>query len=40
MGLQLICLLLVVGNTVLSLRHGGGDALTRELNEVRRKIYG
>ena len=31
---------LVVGNVVLSLRPGGGDALTRGLNEVRRKING
>ena len=30
---------LVLGNVVLSLRPGG-DALTRELNEVRRKING
>ena len=29
--------LLVVGNVVLSLRPGGGDALTRGLNEERRK---
>ena len=29
---------LVVGNVALSLRPGGGDALTRVLNEVRRKI--
>ena len=28
------------GNAVLSLHPGGGDALTRGLNEVRRKIYG
>ena len=27
----------LVGNVVLSLRPGGGDALTRGLNEVRRK---
>ena len=34
-------LLLEVGNIVLSLRPGGGcDALTRGLNEVRRKING
>ena len=31
---------LVVGNVVLSLRPGGGDALTHGLNEVRRKING
>ena len=31
---------LVVGNVVLSLRPGGGDALTRGLSEVRRKING
>ena len=31
---------LVVGNVVLSLLPGGGDALTRGLNEVRRKING
>ena len=31
---------LVVGNDVLSLRPGGGDAFTRRLNEVRRKIIG
>ena len=31
---------LEVGNVVLSLRPGGGDALTRGLNEVRRKING
>ena len=30
----------MVGNVVLSLRPGGGDALTRGLNEVRRKING
>ena len=29
---------LVMGNVVLSLRSGGGDTLTRVLNEVRRKI--
>ena len=29
---------LVVGNIVLSLRPGDSDALTRGLNEVRRKI--
>ena len=29
---------LVVGNVVLSLQPGGGDALTRVLNEMRRKI--
>ena len=29
---------LVVGNVVLSLRPGGGDALTRRLNKVRRKM--
>ena len=31
---------LVVGNLVLSLRPGDGDALTRGLNEVRRIING
>ena len=31
---------LVVGNVVLSLRSDGGDALTGELNQVRRKING
>ena len=31
---------LVLGNVVLSLRSGGGDTLTRGLNEVRRKING
>ena len=30
----------VVGNVVLSVWPGGGDALTRGLNEVRRKING
>ena len=30
----------MVGNIVLSLRPGGCDALTRGLNEVRRKIIG
>ena len=30
----------MVGNVVLSLRPGSGDALTRALNEVRRKIKG
>ena len=35
LGLQL-----VEGNVVLSLRPGGGDALTHGLNEVRRKING
>ena len=34
----MLWLRLVVGNVVLSLRPGGGDALTRGLNEVRRKI--
>ena len=29
---------LVVGNVVLPLQPGGGDALTRGLNEVRRKL--
>ena len=28
----------MVGNVVLSLRPSGGDALTRGLNEMRRKI--
>ena len=42
MGLQCICwgLRLVVGSVVLSLRPGGGDTLTRGLNEVRQKING
>ena len=31
---------LVVDNVVLSLRPGGGDALTGRINEVRRKING
>ena len=31
---------LVVGNVVLSLRPGGGDALTHGLNKMRRKING
>ena len=31
---------LVAGNVVLSLRPGGGDALTHRLNEVPRKING
>ena len=31
---------LVVGNVALSLRSGGGDALTGGLNHVRRKING
>ena len=30
----------MVGNVVLSLGSGGGDVLTRGLNEVRRKING
>ena len=30
----------MLGNVILSLRSGGGDTLTRELNEVRRKING
>ena len=30
----------MVGNVVLSLQPGGGNALTRGLNEVRRKING
>ena len=33
---NMLRLRLVVGNIVLSLRPGGGDALTRGLNEVRR----
>ena len=33
-------LMLVVGSVVLSLQSGGGDSLTRRLNEVRRKING
>ena len=36
----MLWLRLVVGNVVLSFRPGGGDALTRGLNEVRRKING
>ena len=35
LGLQL-----VMGKVVLSLRSGGGDTLTRGLNEVRRKVNG
>ena len=30
----------MVGNVLLSLRPGGGDAPTRGLNEMRRKING
>ena len=30
----------MMGNVNLSLRPGGGDALTRRLNEVRRKLNG
>ena len=37
---NMLGLRLVVGNVVLSLRPGGRDALTRGLNEVRRKING
>ena len=37
---NMLGLRLVVGNVVLSLRPGRGDALTRGLNEVRRKING
>ena len=37
---NMLVLRLVVGNVVLSLRPGGGDAFTRGLNEVRRKING
>ena len=37
---NMLSLRLVVGNVVLSLRPGGGDALTRWLNKVRRKING
>ena len=37
---NMLGLRLVVGNVVLSLQPGGGDALTRDLNEVRRKING
>ena len=33
-------LMLVVGSVVLSLQSGGGDSITRGLNEVRRKING
>ena len=36
----MLWLRLVVDNVVLSLRPGGGDALTRGLNEVRRTING
>ena len=38
--IYMLGLRLVVGKVVLSLRPGGGDALTRGLNEVRQKIYG
>ena len=31
---------LLMGKVVLSLRSGGGDTLTRWLNQVRRKING
>ena len=37
---NMLGLRLVVGNVVLSLRAGGGDAVTRGLNEVRRQING
>ena len=36
----MLVLRLVVGNVVLSLRPGGGDALTPGLNDVHRKING
>ena len=36
----MLWLRLVVDNVVLSLQPGGGDALTRGLNEVHRKING
>ena len=36
----MLWLRLVMGNVVLSLWSGGGDTLTRGLNEVRRKING
>ena len=35
---NMLGLRLVVDNVLLSLRPGGGDALTRGLNQVRRKI--
>ena len=38
MGVYMFGLRLVVGNVVLLLRPGGGDALTRGLNEMRREI--
>ena len=37
---NMLGLRLVMGKVVLSLRSGGGDTLTRGLNEVRRKING
>ena len=37
---HMLGLRLVVGNVVLSLQPGGGDALTYGLIEVRRKING
>ena len=37
---NMLGLRLVVGNVVLSLRPGGGDAFTRWSNEVCRKING
>ena len=37
---NMLGLWLVVDNVVLSLRPGGGDVLTRGLNEVCRKING
>ena len=37
---NMLGLRLVMGNIVLSLRSGGGDTLTRGLNEVRREING
>ena len=36
----MLVLRLLVGNVVLSLRPGAGDALTHGLNEVRRKLNG
>ena len=37
---NMLGLRLVMGSVVLSLRPGGGDALTGGINEVRRKING
>ena len=39
-AVYMLGLRLLVGNVVLSLRPGGGDALTRGLNKMRRKING